>query len=144
MQAVSNAQHQSETGDTKEWKRSFVRAMNHLANQSALGVDKTACKSVGGLSVADSTVSKLTVSARQRAEAISQRRDALTAKEDDPHWDASTQAGGDTAVLELASKARQVEEMLRQNPDLRTVHSKSSAKALLERKELESVLLSAC
>ena len=51
----------------------------------------------------------------------------------EPQWDSTSKAGDDmVGRMEKVGKGRDAEEFLRQNPELKAIHSLSSAKALLE------------
>lgn len=51
-------------------------------------------------------------------------------------WDASTAAGDErTAKMERAGRAREAAELLKENPELRSVHSPASVLAMLGRTE---------
>lgn len=86
---------------------------------------------------AESTISKGTAANDAKAKAAQDKLAALEEasrrKQTEPQWDSTSKVGDDTVgKMDRVEKGREAEEFLRQNPELKAVHSLSSAKALLE------------
>jgi hypothetical protein len=91
---------EAENGDSHAWRKTFVRAMNHLAGKSAQAVAITQDKDVAsrcqenGASVAGSAVTRLTASAAARSEITREQQRALRDREacaSEVGWDSCTQ-----------------------------------------------------
>lgn len=114
------------------WKRNFVRAMNHLTNVDLVGrgVDDGS-EPPGAPSNYDG---KTEASAARAAARKAKRASAASAADDENKWESSTALGDDPAErskrLEATAAAK---EFLRENPELKAVHSVSSVKAMLEK-----------
>jgi len=108
--------------------------MNHMAYKAA-GSSSGPCKSEAGVSVADSSISKMTASAKAKADAAAQKLSLLATRDKGADWDASTKASDDVASCTRVSKVHMAEDLLRENPELRAVHSKVSVQKLLDASE---------
>ncbi|GLC59627.1 hypothetical protein PLESTB_001509700 [Pleodorina starrii] len=130
--------------DPKTWRKNLVRAMNHAAMKrvaaAAAGRRATAERDDdGAVSVAagsDGALSRATATSRLRSEAGAAKRSALSEARagggDGGGWDSSTRAAEDVGRMER-SKAAAAEafEFLRENPELRAVHSPASVRAII-------------
>jgi hypothetical protein len=72
-----------------------------------------------------------TTASRSRTAAHAARKAAGAAKEGEPHWAASTKAGDDAVQMAVVAAAQQAEDFLRENPELRAVHSQASIRSLM-------------
>jgi hypothetical protein len=139
LQAAKDIEEQSAGGGPDDWKRSFVSAMNHLAQKSAKHGSHSAATAKADvaesvcLSVQSSCITAQTVGSQQRAEAAKQKRLEAESAREESEWDASTCISSVSRSRALG--ATDPEEILRENPDLKHVHSAKSVKALVDRKE---------
>ncbi len=78
---------------------------------------------------------RATTTSRMKSEAATTRRAALAGEGGaEGGWDSSTRAGDDTARLDQARGAQQEAfEFLRENPELKAVHSPASVRAMMSK-----------
>ncbi|KXZ53969.1 hypothetical protein GPECTOR_6g888 [Gonium pectorale] len=131
-------------GEERAWKRQLVAAMNHAAMKRVAaarnekGPGDTADND--GASVAAGSEGGAT--ALSRAAAASRVRAEQSAR-GDRGWDGSTRGAEDLARLERARAATaEAADFLRENPELRAVHSPASVRALIGKKEVAGVAAS--
>lgn len=153
FQALNKEGQVSAKENPAEWRRNFVRAMNCIANKAATnhGAARADAASVAACSEAPSAAMTTTASAAAKAAAGSAKCRALQAKQagepqtGHPDWDASTCVGDEGSVVapEAGLGAERmadrrvgmvvvVEDLLRENPELKHLHSARSLKVLLE------------
>ncbi|CAG9465179.1 unnamed protein product [Pedinophyceae sp. YPF-701] len=126
--------------DDKRFRRNFVRAMNQVAmmraQEAARRGPKPAGSVAGGSALGGGSIAAGTEASAARDAAARERRreieEASEARTQGPKWDASTKAGDDAGKMDTAGRDEETEEFLRQNPELRSVHSKRSARAMLD------------
>ncbi|GMH43511.1 hypothetical protein BSKO_11433 [Bryopsis sp. KO-2023] len=123
----------------KEWKKQFVRALNHITAKQLNSENGEAVESVrsvlGGLDIDDkkSDITRATTSFRSK---ISQPAKLnYPCQNDESRWDASTQMGDNEQTSQDKSSTRMAEEILFLNPEMKTVHSIASARSLVEQNE---------
>ncbi|GIL48219.1 hypothetical protein Vafri_4901 [Volvox africanus] len=133
-------------GEEKAWRRNLVKAMNHVALKRVAAAarraernredDDSASVAVGSEGGA-TALSRATAASKFKSEAGAAKRAALSeANGDGGGWDASTRASDDVARMERAKAATQEAfEFLRENPELRAVHSPASVRALITKTE---------
>lgn len=145
FKALQDAEHE-ETGNDQAWKKNFVRAMNHLQNkrvQAAMQArsvsdDDDDVSSMAGMSEGvESTFSRGTAVSRARSDASASTRARLAEKAGAKGWDRTTSvASDDVGKMEKVARALQAEEFLRENPELKSVHSQASVRAVLQKLEV--------
>jgi hypothetical protein len=137
LQAAKEAQEAKDSQDPAAWKKSFVRAMNHLANCSARPAAPASDTgaSDAGQSVAASHITEGTKANEARSQAAREKRQALVDKESEPEWDRSTRAGDVNAQRLATSTAQTAEELVRENPELAYVHSAQSLRTVVAKHE---------
>lgn len=128
--------------DPDGWKKSFVKAMNHLARLSVKepgerGADAEDACSVAAVSEAASHVTATTAASQQRADAAAELRVKLDADAaaEEPEWDRSTCMSGGTDRVRPAFAAVVPHDLVRENPALKLVHSAHSLAAVVARQE---------
>jgi hypothetical protein len=138
LQAAKELDKQSDKSDPDGWKKSFVAAMNHLTHRSAKGGSHGAkheddAATEAGTSVVSSHITAHTSTSQQRAEAAKQQRMEVESQGDVSEWDRSTC----TSEVRRSRACGSVhpDDLLRENPDLKLVHSAMSVKALVARQE---------
>jgi hypothetical protein len=148
VQAAKDAQKAKDGEDPAAWRKSFVRAMNHLANCSArpagTGAGAGVCAAAGsdaGVSIAASHVTEGTLASEARP-AHEQRR-AREEQALEPDWDKTTKVGDDTAQHAKLLEGQIAQELIRENPALAWVHSAQSVKAVVAKRE-EALRAQAC
>ncbi|KAJ9534385.1 hypothetical protein QJQ45_016082 [Haematococcus lacustris] len=121
LQALEEVE-ETNKGDDKAWRSSFVRAMRHVSRTRAAQASHPAareaddCQSVAGMSEARSAIS-----------CRSGRPGSCKVDGGDGGWDASTKAGSDgVAVMEAVKSMHEADSFLRENPDLKATHSHAS------------------
>ncbi|EFJ46762.1 hypothetical protein VOLCADRAFT_92897 [Volvox carteri f. nagariensis] len=131
-------------GEEKAWRRNLVKAMNHVAMKRVAaarragrdGDDEDSGSVAVGSDGITTALSKATAVSRMKSEAAAAKRAALSEAKGEGAagggWDASTRASDDVGRMERA-KAATVEafEFLRENPELRAVHSPASVRAMI-------------
>ncbi|KAK9815310.1 hypothetical protein WJX72_001394 [[Myrmecia] bisecta] len=139
LKEMKGAEEGGAGGDGKAWRKHFVRAMNHMAGWEAQGAaGRAACASVRSAAArseaAESSITKLTESGRLKQQQAADKLAALQATKSaaEPVWDSSTKAGSDdVGVMAKVAKVHEAGEVLRENPEMRGVHSQASVAALL-------------
>ena len=138
LQAAKDADVDGAT-DPQGWKKSFVKAMNHLArlelkDGTAVQDNDDACSVAEG-SVAESHVNSATSASQRRADAAAELRAKLDTDAAEPDWDRSTCISGSTNKGKVAFSAVVPYDLVRENPALKLVHSAQSLKAVVARQE---------
>lgn len=148
-QALHNVEHQQRSGSAdKAWQRHFVRAMNHVTMKKVMAGgamaggddDEDDGMSVAGQSDAAgsciSSVSRATATSKVRSEAAAARIAALQerAANGEKKFDSSSVAGDDVARMEKLGKIQEAaEDFLRENPEMRAIHSSASVRSMLQK-----------
>ncbi|GLI69458.1 hypothetical protein VaNZ11_014072 [Volvox africanus] len=133
-------------GEEKAWRRNLVKAMNHVALKRVAAAarraerdreDNDSASVAVGSEGGATALSRATAASKFKSEAGAAKRAALSeVKGDGGGWDASTRASDDVARMERAKAATQeAYEFLRENPELRAVHSPASVRALITKTE---------
>ncbi|KAG2449424.1 hypothetical protein HYH02_005571 [Chlamydomonas schloesseri] len=134
-------------GEEKAWRQNLVKAMNHVAMRqvaarraaAAAGGDRDDVGSVAGMSEGGASVlSRATAASRMKSEAAAAKRAALAegGAEGGGNWESSTRAGEDVARMERQkAAAAEAADFLRENPELRAVHSPASVRAMITKTE---------
>ncbi|GIL74755.1 hypothetical protein Vretimale_2391 [Volvox reticuliferus] len=136
-------------GEEKAWRKNLVKAMNHVALKRVAAAarraerdredDDSASVAVGSEGGA-TALSRATAASKFKSEAGAAKRAALSeAKGDGGGWDSSTRASDDVARMERGKAAtHEAFEFLRENPELRAVHSPASVRALITKAEAQT------
>ena len=149
MQALRGADGKGPApGEEKAWRQNLVKAMNHVAMRqvaarraaaaAAGGADRDDACSIAGMSEGGaSMVSRATAASRMKSEAAAAKRAALAeGGEGGGNWESSTRAGEDVARMERSkAAAAEAADFLRENPELRAVHSPASVRAMITKTE---------
>lgn len=123
--------------ESAAYKARLVRAMNDVALRKAQAAGQARRAAADAMSIAgrsdagESTISKGTFASQQRLDAAAARRAELAERAVEPDWDASTRAGDDVGKGLKVAAAHQAEDFLRENPELKSVHSIASVRSML-------------
>ena len=67
---------------------------------------------------------------------VTAKKTGLAAGDDSKGWDGSTHVGDDdVGRMDKVDKGRVAEEVIRENPEMRSVHSRGSVRAMLQKVE---------
>lgn len=126
-------------GDEKAWRKSFVNALNRAAYKR---VPTGASGAVDGAeSIADTNMSKVSHTSRMRTEATLQKIQAVKGEGGEGEasaageWDSRTNAGEERSVSAVQRGLKDAEEFLLSHPELKTVHSTASVRAMIQKLE---------
>lgn len=143
MQALNEEDQESAKKDPAKWRRNFVRAMNCIANKAATAKavqDNSTYSAAGDCERPGSSVSKMAF-ARPKAEdhlRFDTKAESVAAsKAEEMDWDASTCVEGEGHRCvghggNQKSHRGAAEDLLRESPILRHMHSAQSLKVLMD------------
>ena len=135
FKSLQENESKQQGGDEKAWKKSFVAALNRAAYKRVATGGKAEDEAE---SMADSHISKASHTSRMRTEATIQKIHEMKGEgEGDPREEGRVGAGGEWDARTTAAQRglRDAEEFLLSHPELKTVHSTASVRAMIQKME---------
>lgn len=146
LKSLQEQESKQQGGDEKVWRKSFVTALNRAAYKHVSSSKRHDGDGADLESLAGTHVSRISQTSRMRTEATLQKIQALkgggaSAGEDslgaEGEWDARGTAGDDKSAAAANRGQRDAEEFLLQHPELKTVHSSASVRAMIQKLEAD-------
>ena len=143
LKSLEEKESQQQGGDEKAWRESFVTALNRAAYKQ-VSSSKAQADEDGAESMAGTHISRISHTSRMRTEATMNKIQSAKggASGEDAAaqggWDARSTAAGDERTDAAAQRGlRDAEEFLLQHPELKTVHSNASVRAMIQKLEAD-------